>query len=69
VYHKSAPFCHAFFGQKDIDKEMFPVYGGKSLLRKAVHKWVEKFSPGSSKVTDDIRPGRTVEIATEATVQ
>jgi hypothetical protein len=22
----------------------FPVYGGKYLLRKAVHNWVEKFS-------------------------
>jgi hypothetical protein len=27
---------------KDIHKEMFPVYGGKCLLRKAVHNWVEK---------------------------
>jgi hypothetical protein len=27
---------------KDIHKEMFPVYGGKCLLRKAVHKWFEK---------------------------
>jgi hypothetical protein len=27
---------------KDIHKEMFPVYGGKCLSRKAVHKWVEK---------------------------
>jgi hypothetical protein len=25
---------------KDINKEMFPVYGGKCLLRKAVHSWV-----------------------------
>jgi hypothetical protein len=25
-------------------KEMFPVYGGKSLFRKAFHNWVEKFS-------------------------
>jgi hypothetical protein len=27
---------------KDIHKEMFPVYGGKCLSRKAVHNWVEK---------------------------
>jgi hypothetical protein len=27
---------------KDIHKEMFPIYGGKSLSRKAVHSWVEK---------------------------
>jgi hypothetical protein len=39
--------------EKDIHKEMFPVYGGKCLLRKAVHSWVEKFSQGRSKVTDD----------------
>jgi hypothetical protein len=25
---------------KDIHKEMFPVYGGKCLSRKAVHIWV-----------------------------
>jgi hypothetical protein len=25
---------------KDIYEEMFPVYGGKCLLRKAVHDWV-----------------------------
>jgi hypothetical protein len=29
---------------KDIDKEMLPVYGGKCLLRKAVHNWVAKVS-------------------------
>jgi hypothetical protein len=39
------------------------------LLRKAVHKWVEKFSQGLSKVADYVRPGCPVEIATEATVQ
>jgi hypothetical protein len=27
---------------KDIHKEMFPVYGGKYLPRKAVHSWVEE---------------------------
>jgi hypothetical protein len=58
-----------FFGQKDIHKGMFPVYGGKNLLHKAVHKWVQKFSQGHSKVADDVRPSHTVEIATEATVQ
>jgi hypothetical protein len=38
---------------KDIHKEMFPVYSGKCLSRKAVHNWVEKFSQGRLKVTDD----------------
>jgi hypothetical protein len=37
----------------NIHKEMFPVYDGKFLLRKTVHNWVEKFSQGHSKVTDD----------------
>jgi hypothetical protein len=27
---------------KDFHKEMFPVYGGKCLLHKAVHNWVQK---------------------------
>jgi hypothetical protein len=54
---------------KDIYKEVFPVCGGKCLLHKAVHNWVEKFSQGRLKVADDTRPGHPVEIATEATVQ
>jgi hypothetical protein len=29
---------------KDIHKEMFPVYGGKRLSRKAVHNWVSGVS-------------------------
>jgi hypothetical protein len=31
---------------KDIHKEIFPVYFGKCLSRKATHNWVEKFSQG-----------------------
>jgi hypothetical protein len=55
---------------KDIHKKKtFPVYGGKCLSRKAVHRWVEKFSQGRSKVADDARLGRPVETATEATGQ
>jgi hypothetical protein len=42
---------------KVIHKEIFPVYGGKCLSRKAVHKWVEKFSQGRSKVAGDTRTG------------
>jgi hypothetical protein len=38
---------------KDIHKEMFPVYGGKCLLSKAVHNWVEKFSQRRLKFADD----------------
>jgi transposase len=54
---------------KDIHKEMFPVYGGNCLSRKAVHSWVEKFSQGRWKVADNARPDRPVEIVTEATMQ
>jgi hypothetical protein len=42
---------------KGIHKEMFPVYGGKCLSRKAVHSWVKKFSEGCLKVADDVQPG------------
>jgi hypothetical protein len=41
---------------KDIHKEMFPVYGGKCLLRKAV----EKFSQGRSNVANYAQPGAEV---------
>jgi hypothetical protein len=44
---------------KDIHEEMFLVYGGKCLSRKAVHNWDEKFSQGRSKV-DDGRPSAEV---------
>jgi hypothetical protein len=40
---------------EDIHKEMFPVYGGKCLSRKAVHNSVEKISQGRSKVVNDAR--------------
>jgi transposase len=39
------------------------------LSRKAVHNWVEKFFQEGSKVADDARPSRPVEIAKDATVQ
>jgi transposase len=54
---------------KDIHKQTFAVYGGKSLSRKAVHDWVEKFSQGRLKIADDVRPGRPVETETEATMR
>jgi hypothetical protein len=38
---------------KDINKEMLPVDGGKCLSRKAVHNWIENFSQGRSKDSDD----------------
>jgi hypothetical protein len=36
---------------KDIHKEIFPVYGGECLLRKAVHNWDEK--PGKYFADDE----------------
>jgi hypothetical protein len=53
---------------KDVPKEMFPVYGGNCLSCKVVYKLVDKFPQGRSEVTDDARPDRLVEIATEATL-
>jgi hypothetical protein len=53
---------------KDIHKEMFPVYGGKCLSRKAIRNWFKKFSQGRSKVADDAQLGCPVELATQATV-
>jgi hypothetical protein len=54
---------------EDVHKEIFPDYGVKCLSREAVHNWVRKSAQGRSKVADDARPGRPVEIATEAIVQ
>jgi hypothetical protein len=53
----------------NIHIEIVPVYGGKCLTRKAVHSWVDKFSQVRSKVADGARPGRPIEIVTEATAQ
>jgi hypothetical protein len=49
---------------KDIHKEMFPVYGGKCVSRKAVHSWVEKFSQGLSKVADYTLPSAEMDETT-----
>jgi hypothetical protein len=38
--------------EKDVHKEMLPVYGGKCLLRKAVANSIEKFPQGRSKAAD-----------------
>jgi hypothetical protein len=42
--------------QKDIHKEIFPVYDWKCLSLKEFHNWVEKFSQERSEVADDVRP-------------
>jgi hypothetical protein len=69
VYYRRAAICCAFLWAKGlnakyIDRNMFSVYVGKCLSRKAVHNWVEKFSQGRSKVADDARPGAGVAEAT-----
>jgi hypothetical protein len=59
VYYRRAAFWFAVFlwakglNVMNIYKEMFHVYGRKCLSRKAVHRWVEKFSQRRSKVADD----------------
>jgi hypothetical protein len=73
MYYRRAAFCCAFFfwakrfNEKDIPKEMFPVYGGKCLSGKAVHNSVEKFSKECSKISDDAQPRHPIEIVTETT--
>jgi hypothetical protein len=42
-------------GQKDIYKDMCPIYVGKRLSSKAVQNWVEKLSQA-----DDVRPSTEV---------
>jgi hypothetical protein len=61
--------CAKVLNAKDIEKEMFPVYGRKCLSHNAIHNWVEKFSRGHSEVEGGAQPGYPVVIATEATVQ
>jgi hypothetical protein len=47
VYYQRAAFLQAKgLSEKSVHKEMFPVYGGKCLSRKAIHNWIEKFSEG-----------------------
>jgi hypothetical protein len=70
VYYRRAAFCCVFLctkglSAKDIHKEMFPVYGGKCLSRKAVHSCGEKFSQGRSKVADDTRQSAKVAETTD----
>jgi hypothetical protein len=48
---------------RNIRKEIFPVYSEK---RKAFYNWIDKFSQGRSKVANDDRPCRRVDVATEA---
>jgi hypothetical protein len=60
--------CAKGLNAKFVNKEMLPVFGVKCLSRKVVHSWAKKFSEGRSKVADDARPGRHVEIATEVAI-
>jgi hypothetical protein len=58
--------CAKRFKAKDIYKEMFLVYCGKCPSRETVHKWVENFSQGRSKVA--VMPDQVREVA-ETTVR
>jgi len=55
--------------EKDIHKEMLPMYGEHCLSRKAVHNWLQKYSEGRTSIEDEHRAGRPVEIATPETLQ
>jgi transposase len=58
--------CAKGLNAKEINKEIYHVYGGKCLSRIEVHNWIEKFSQARSKFADDAWPGRPVKIAAEA---
>jgi hypothetical protein len=62
------PVVH-FYGQKDSNQRMFPAYSGKCLSYKAIYSRAKKFSQECSKVADHARPGRPVEVTTEAAVE
>jgi hypothetical protein len=55
--------------QKEFMKKYLLFFGRKCLSHKAVHNCSEKFSQRRLKFTDDARPSRSAETATEATVQ
>jgi hypothetical protein len=44
-------------GAKDIHKEMFAVYGGKCLLRKAVQNWLANISLMTKRLKRGCRSG------------
>jgi transposase len=74
VYYRKADFCCAIFVGKTTQCKGYSYRNiswlrWKCVSRKAVHNWVRKFSRERSKVADDARPGRAVQIAKEATVQ
>jgi hypothetical protein len=46
------------FNVKDIHKEMFPVYGGKCLLHKAIHNWMANVSLMTKKLKRRCGSGR-----------
>ena len=41
--------------EKDIHKEMLPMYGEHCLSRQAIHNWVQKFSEGWTSIEDEHR--------------
>jgi hypothetical protein len=60
-YRKAAFFCAFLWAKgpnaKDMNKEMFPVYGGMCLSRKAVHNWVANVSMMTKKFKRRCRSG------------
>ena len=53
--------------EKDIHKEMLPMYGEHCPSRQAIHNCVQKFSEGRTNIEDEHRAGWPVEIATPET--
>jgi hypothetical protein len=60
VYYRWAAFCCAFLWAKGLNakyirKEMFPVYGGKCLSRKAIHNWLTNVSLMAKRLKREVR--------------
>ena len=67
MYHNRTEWRCAMFlwgknvwQQKDIHKEMLPLYREHCLSRQAVHNWVQKFSEGRTSIEDEQRVCRPV---------
>jgi hypothetical protein len=59
LYYRRIAFCCPLLlakrlNSKDVNKQTFPVYGGKCFSRKSIHKWVEKRGKYFANDEDDV---------------
>ena len=51
-----------------VDVDVSAVYGDSAMKKKAVYKWVKRFSEGRESVTDEERSGRSATSRTEENI-